>query len=195
LLKNYKILLILGLIFLAGCDLFTTRTVEPPEDPRSNFTPPTSYDIVLQNLQFAIAEKNLNNYMSCFVDTGFSSTPFKFNADIESLIQYPNLSNWDINKERTYYTNLLSLTDIAKTSTLFFSNEQVFNSLDSAVYDSDYLLVFNHSRETVAKQVRGKLRFTLVPNNNNFWAIQEWYDFKNNSEDTTWSVLKAGFAN
>lgn len=194
-LKNSKILIIIGLVFLAGCDLFSTRTVEPPEDPRSNFTPPTSYDIVIQNLQFAIAEKNLNNYMSCFVDTGFSSTPFKFTADVESQIQYPNLSNWDYNKERTYYTNLLSLTNAGATSTLFLSNEQVFNTLDSAVYDSDYLLVFNHTRETVAKQVRGKLRFVLVSNSNNFWAVQEWYDFKNNSTDTTWSVLKAGFAN
>jgi hypothetical protein len=187
--------LILGLVLLAGCDLFSTRTVEPPEDPRSNFTPPTSYDIVIQNLQFAIAEKNLNNYMSCFVDTGFSSSSFKFNADVESQIQYPNLNNWDINKERIYFTNLLSLTNAGASSTLFLSNEQVFNSLDSAVYDSDYLLVFNHSRETVAKQVRGKLRFILVPNTNNFWAVQEWYDFKNISTDTTWSVLKAGFAN
>lgn len=194
-LKNYKILIFVGLLLLAGCDLFSTRTVEPPIDPRSNFTPPTSYDIVIQNLQFAIAEKNLNNYMNCFVDTSYAPATFLFNADIESLIQYPSLNNWDINKERTYYTNLLSLTEIAQTSTLFLSNEQVFNSLDSAVYDSDYLLVFNHSRETVAKQVKGKLRFIIVPNANNFWAIQEWYDFKNNSEDTTWSVLKAGFAN
>ena len=194
-LRNYKILILLAFVFLAGCDIFSTRAVEPPEDPRSNFTPPTAYDIVIQNLQFAIAEKNLNNYMSCFVDTSYAPAEFKFNADIESLIQYPTLNNWDIHKERTYYTNLLSLTDAGATSTLFLSNEQVFNTLDSAVYDADYLMVFDHTRETVAKQVKGKLRFILVPNANNFWAIQEWYDFKNNSTDTTWSVLKAGFAN
>src|SRR5690606_1706674 len=172
-----------------------TRTVEPPEDPRSNFTPPTSYDIVIQNMQFAIAEKNLQNYMQCFVDTNFSSIAFEFNADVESLVQYPILNNWDIQMERLYYTNLLSLTNSAASSTLFISNEQVFTSLDSAVYDSDYLVVFNHTRETVPKQVKGKLRFILVPDDNNFWAIQEWFDFKNNPQDTTWSVLKAGFAN
>lgn len=195
--KNYNILAVLVIIsLLAGCDLFSTRTVEPPEDPRSNFTPPTSYDIVIQNMQFAIAEKNLNNYMQCFVDTGFtSSQPYMFNADVESLVQFPILSNWDIHKERTFYTNLLALTDAAESSTFFISNEQVFTSLDSAVFDSDYLLVFNHSRKTVPKQVKGKLRFILVPNENNFWAIQQWNDFKNNPQDTTWSVLKAGFAN
>jgi len=195
LLKNYKILAVMALMFIGGCDLFSTRTVEPPEDPRSNFTPPTSYDIVIQNMQFAIAEKNLQNYMQCFVDTNFSSIAFEFNADVESLVQYPILNNWDIQMERLYYTNLLSLTNSAASSTLFISNEQVFTSLDSAVYDSDYLVVFNHTRETVPKQVKGKLRFILVPDDNNFWAIQEWFDFKNNPQDTTWSVLKAGFAN
>jgi hypothetical protein len=195
LLRNYKILAVLGLMLIGGCDLFSTRTVEPPEDPRSNFTPPTSYDIVIQNMQFAIAEKNLQNYMQCFVDTSFSSIAFEFNADVEALVQYPILNNWDLQMERLYYTNLLSLTNAGATSTFFLSNEQVFTSLDSAVYDSDYLVVFNHTRETVPKQVKGKLRFILVPNQNNFWAIQEWFDFKNSPEDTTWSVLKAGFAN
>ena len=183
------------MVLLTGCDLFSTRSVEPPTDPRSNFTPPTSFDIVVQNMQFAIAEKNLNNYMQCFVDTNFTAGAFVFNADVEAEVQFPILDNWGIQKERSYFNNLLALTSPGETSTLFFSNELVLPSLDSVIYDSDYLLVFNHSKETVAKTVRGKLRFVLKPNQSNFWAIETWSDFKANPEDTTWSILKAGFVN
>ncbi|HCA43289.1 MAG TPA: hypothetical protein DEP28_08560 [Bacteroidetes bacterium] len=182
-------------LLIAGCGLFSTREVEPPIDPRSNFTPPTSPNLVMINLQFAIAEKNTNNYMKCFIDSAFAGTSFRYFADAPTELQFPVLANWNINSERIYYTNLVSVTSTESSSNLFLSNDNLITSIDSAIYDADYLLVFNHNRQVTPKTTKGKLRFVLIPDSRNLWGIKDWYDFKNAPEDTTWSFLKASFVN
>jgi hypothetical protein len=59
----------------------------------------------------------------------------------------------------------------------------------------DYLLRFDHQKTNVAKTLSGKLRFVMVINSKNLWAISNWIDFKSVDSDTTWSVLKANFSN
>ena len=191
-LKKLKIFLLL-FVLISGCGLFDTRDVEPPTDPRSNFTPPTSPDIVIINLQFAIAEKNLNNYMACFVDTNFSSRKFTYQADVSSQVQYPIFAFWNLSNENAYYTNLLALTNAQSNSHLFFSDEMLSTSLDTAIYDADYLLRFEHQKPTVAQTLKGKLRFYMAADSRNLWSVHSWFDFKENADDTTWSVLKANF--
>ncbi len=193
-LKKLKIFLLL-FILISGCGIFDTRDVEPPTDPRSNFTPPTSPDIVIINLQFAVAEKNLINYMACFVDTNFSSRKFTYQADVNSQVQYPIFLFWNLSNEKAYYTNLLALTNAQSNSHLFLSNEMLNTSLDTAIYDADYLLRFEHQRTTVAQTLKGKLRFYMAADSRNLWSIHNWFDFKENADDTTWSVLKANFIN
>ncbi|KAA0211462.1 MAG: hypothetical protein OZ913_05190 [Ignavibacteriaceae bacterium] len=194
--KKTEILLFVSLIFLVGsCGLFDTRSVEPPSDPRSNYSPPTSPDIVLTNLQFAIAEKNLNNYISCFSDSVLTGKVFHFVADLSTNAQYPILSNWNFQQEKIYYTNLISQTDIQSSSNLFLSNPQAITTPDSVIYDADYVLVYFHNDPSVAKNFNGKLRFTMFQDSRNLWSITRWQDFKNDSGDTTWSELKAAFVN
>jgi hypothetical protein len=182
-------------VLVSGCGLFNTRDVEPPTDPRSNYMPPTTPDIVIINMQFAIAEKNLNNYLSCFVDTNYSSRSFTYFADVNSQVQYPIFSNWQLSNEKTYFTNLLSLTDPQSNSNLFLSNEVLTVTLDTAIYDSDYLLRFEHQRTTVSQTLSGKLRFIMASDSRYLWSIHSWTDFKDDDNDTTWSVLKANFSN
>jgi hypothetical protein len=183
------------MILNAGCGLFDLRDVEEPSNPRSTFTTPTSADIVIANLHFAIAEKNLENYMRCFVDSNFSNKRFNFSPDAASASQFPVFSNWTLNNERLYYTNLLSFTSESASSTLFLSNTTTSTSIDSVVIDADYLLVFDHNKTNVAKTTKGKLRFVLGADSRNLWSVYNWIDFKVNENDTTWSVLKANFSN
>jgi len=194
LLRKFEIFGIL-IVLVSGCGLFNTRDVEPPTDPRSNYMPPTTPDIVIINMQFAIAEKNLNNYLSSFVDTNYSSRSFTYYADVNSQIQYPIFSNWQLSNEKTYFTNLLSLTNSQSNSNLFLSNEVLTVTLDTAVYDSDYLLRFEHQRTTVSQTLSGKLRFIMASDSRYLWSIHTWMDFKDDDNDTTWSVLKANFSN
>ncbi|MBV6477819.1 MAG: hypothetical protein HGGPFJEG_00563 [Ignavibacteria bacterium] len=183
------------LIFIAGCGLFETRSVEPPSQPRSTFTQPTSPDIVLANLSFAVAEKNLDNYIRCLVDTNFSERRFRYFPDARSQSNYPVFLSWSIANERSYYSNLLSFTNESASSNLFLSNTSFNTGLDSAIIDAEYLLVFDHNKQNVAKITKGNLRFIMGTDQRGLWSIHGWYDFLNNENDTTWSVLKANFVN
>lgn len=180
---------------LYGCGLFDTRDVEPPTQTRSTFIQPTSPDIVLTNLIYSIAEKDLDNYMRCFVDTVYSVRRFRFIPDALSQSSYPVFLTWNLNSERIYYSNLISATDQTASSNLFPDNETFTTAIDSAILDMDYILVFNHSSTNVAKEVKGKLRFVMGSDSRSLWSIHTWYDFIDNNNDTTWSVLKANFYN
>lgn len=194
-LKNIDTILLLFLACCCGCGLFDTREVQPPSENRSTFTQPTSPDIVLANLNFAISERNLDNYLRCFVDSNFSTRRFRFFPDALSQSQYPIFLNWNLNNERIYYSNLIVFTNPGASSNLFLSNTTMNTGIDSAIIDSDYLLVYDHNKVNIAKVFKGKLRFILGVDNRSLWSIHNWYDFINDNNDTAWSVLKANFVN
>jgi hypothetical protein len=150
---------------------------------------------VIANLANAVTDKDLNNYLQCIVDTSLTTKNFVYTADISSQIQYPIFQNWQITNEKNYFLNLVNLTSLQNTSLLFYSNVTSNTYSDSAVYDMDYLLRFDHPKTTVSKTLSGKLRFVMVINSRNLWAISRWIDFKAVDSDTTWSVLKANFSN
>lgn len=193
-LKKINILVLLA-VLISGCGLFGLRDVETPTEPRSTFTPPTTPDIVLSNLSNAIIDKDINNYIQCIVDTSSTAKRFVYTADISSQIQYPVFQNWQTVNERNYFYNLLSLTNAQSTSLLFVTNVITNTYSDSAIYDMEYLVRFDHQKTNVAKTLTGKLRFIMVVNTKNLWAISRWIDFKAVDSDTTWSVLKANFSN
>ncbi|MFQ5772135.1 MAG: hypothetical protein ACE5HX_16480, partial [bacterium] len=73
-----------GLIFftIIGCaNPFSTRAPEPPEQNSSNFITPSTPEIVFVNLQIAIQERNVENYIRSFVDTTRSDKRFTFVPD------------------------------------------------------------------------------------------------------------------
>lgn len=194
-LKRPDKILILIFILYSGCGLFETRSVEPPTEVRSTFTQPTSPDIVLANLNFAVTEKNLDNYMRCLVDSNFSTKRFKFIPDAVSQTAYPVFLNWNLSSERIYFSNLISSTEENSSTNLFLSNINFNTGIDSAVIDSDYILVFNHNRQNIAQVTKGRLRFVMSPDVRSLWSIHSWSDFINDNDDTTWSVLKANMFN
>lgn len=193
--KKIKNIIFIFLLIYSGCGLFETRSVEAPTDPRSTFTQPTSPDIVLSNLSFAIAEKNRDNYLRCLVDSSFSVRRFKYFPDALSQSSYPVFFNWNLTHERNYFSNLLSFTNESASSNLFLSNITFNSGIDSSVVDSDYILVFEHNKQNVAKVTKGKLRFIMGSDTRSLWSIHSWYDFRDNANDTTWSELKANFVN
>ena len=192
---KYNLLVFIFLISLNSCGLFDTRDVQAPSQPRSTFTQPTSPDIVISNLNFAIAEKNVDNYIRCFVDSAFSTKRFRFFPDAVSVASYPVFNGWSLSNERSYYNNLVTLTNENSSSNLFLSNISFSTGIDSTVVDSDYILVFDHNRQNIAKVTKGKLRFIMSPDNRSLWSIHSWFDFIETSADTTWSNLKANFVN
>ncbi|MCX6165241.1 MAG: hypothetical protein NTU73_10360 [Ignavibacteriae bacterium] len=188
-------ILVLFFLLISGCGLFGLRDAETPTEPRSRFDPPITPDVVLGNLSNAVTDKDVNNYLQCIVDTSLTTKKFVYTADISSQIQYPVFQNWQITNEKNYFFNLVSLTGLQNTSLLFYSDIISNTYSDSAVYDMEYFVRFDHPKTTVAKNLKGKLRFVMVINSRNLWAISRWTDFKSLDTDTTWSVLKANFSN
>ncbi len=191
--KSYLILIFIAVAaLLNSCAL---RDDETPTISRNTFVPPTSPDLVMVNLQFSIIEKDVNNYMSCFVDSNYSARSYSYVPDVISQIQYPIFQNWKLSNEKTYFTSLLSLMNENSTSNVFFSNPVLNTLSDTAVYDADYLLRADHQKTNVAKTLKGKIRLILSADSRNLWSIHKWIDFQSMNSDTTWSVLKANFSN
>ncbi len=174
----------------AGCDLFQTRDPQPPTQGSSNFITPTTYDKVLPNLVSAISDKNLNNYLNCFVDTTFR--PYVFVAADDARRSYPDVMNsWNLDAEQRYFRNLKEATSGIPALTIP-PNPPTFVSSDSVLYELDYTLYFPHNRTGVPQIVRGNMRLSLITDGKR-WAIYQWRDSKTTT-DSTWSFLKAVFS-
>jgi len=102
--------------------------------------------------------------------------------------------NWDLNSERDYFQNLKSQTPANASSNLFLTGS--FQSIlsDSALYNADYLINFQHTAPGKPQQGKGNLQFFLAPDRNHYWAIYLWIDAKIGSE-VSWSELKGTFSN
>lgn len=179
-----RILLII-LIFFQGCDLFSTRDPEAPTEGSSEFKPPVTADIVLENFKSAIIEHNVNNYLRCFIDTNASPRRFSFSAsaDFQGLF-----SGWGMEEEKRYFENLGEPEPEMPVLEFFDLIEQNKTAVSSE-YTMTYVLYYPHLQAGVARQVRGYMHVYLTLDTQQLWAIYEWNDRKTVS-DSTWSYLK-----
>lgn len=179
----------------AACDLFETREAEQPNQSGSTFIPPTSADLVLTNLRTAITERNTNNYLRCFVDTLHSSRQFVFHPTSSALSRYPALfSRWNLQSERAYFESIRALMSKDDASSLSFQGSFQLIASDSAVYNADYQLTFQHHVSGIPETVYGNVQFLFGTDRNKTWSIIDWID-TNNGAPTSWSELKGRFGN
>ncbi|MBP1678358.1 MAG: hypothetical protein H6Q29_269 [Bacteroidetes bacterium] len=180
---------------LWGCGLFEPRDPEEPAQGSLNFPPQTDPAIVVSNLQNSISVKNVANYAACFVDQPAFTRPFSFTPSTEASAQYPGvLGNWSIQAERDYFQNLIAKSPANGFAGLTLTLKAETVSADSVLYDFDYLFTFEHTEPEFPRTARGSLRFTIVRNASNFWAIADWLDYKT-TDDATWSLFKGKFSN
>ena len=178
------------LLFIKGCGIFDTRSPEPPNNIRSTYLPPTTPEIVLENLSFAILEKNSENYLKCFAISNYKYIP-----DSKSQLTWGELFiNWNRQSEKNYLDILISNTNNSSTSALFLDNKNftLINS-DSATFNAEYIVVFQH-RLNFPKSAVGNITLYLSADENNLFNISRWEDFRQNDTDYTWSELKANFS-
>lgn len=194
-LKKNKILFTVFLItvlLIKGCGIFDTRNPEEPANIRSTFVPPTTPEIVIDNLSFSILEKNSENYVKCI-----SASNFLYVPDSKSQLVYGQIfENWDPLDEKRYMDNLISQTNTHASSVLFLDNE-IYTQItsDSVSFQADYIIVYQHNRINLPKSAIGNLLLTLNTDENDLYSITRWQDFRQNDTDFTWSELKANFSN
>jgi len=185
------------IFFISGCNIFQTRTPQPPQQSKSNFIPPKTYDIVVQNLKYAIAEKNLVNYLYCLSDTNFGARKFSFVPALDIYVHYQQIFiDWDKNNsERNYFNNLIALSSSTSSPVLTLSSENyVLLGSDSVKYTANYVLLWQNNTSGAPQQAEGNLQFFLGIDQNRNWSIYRWIDLKLADSLTTWGEMKAKFS-
>jgi hypothetical protein len=122
---------------------------------------------------------------------------YKYVPDSRSQQLYEQIfAGWDQFAEKKYLDNLILETDNNSSSVLFLDNDRLTQiTPDSAVYQADYILVFQHRRASLPKSAKGNLNITIATDNNELFYIKQWEDYSQNDTDFTWSELKANFSN
>ena len=185
------------LILGSGCNLFEPRDPEAPTQSSDSFIPPTDPDIVIENLQNAIAQKNSVNYVRCFADPSQSVRLFQFSPSPDAGSRYASVfAYWSIDQEKAYFQNLVARAagKVNAYSNLLLTHRVATVTGDSAVESYDYTFTFEHTDPSFPTVAIGNLQFVLGLDNNNAWVIYRWSDFKTTS-DVTWSHFKGKFSN
>jgi len=172
-------------VLVSGCDLFQVREPQPPSQGSSTHEVQSSSASVLRNLKSSIAEYNIDNYITCLVDS--SVRPFVF---VPSSY-YAVFNSWGIESERQYFLNLgAPAAGTPPSLTLTMQDSTV--TADSVRYSMSYRLFFPHHRSDVAKTVIGNMQLYLLRESHGLWFIYRWEDSRTTT-DSTWSYLKASF--
>lgn len=190
-LKLY-ILILLLIILLSACDLFMTRDPEDPAERKSNFQSAFIPDIVIENLINSFSDKNVQNYLACFVDTSFSARSFHFQPSSEALSQYQFLGQgWNLSDEQRYLNSVIASVPADFPLILSFSDETYSRSGDTVVYSASYSinLPFIQPEQSV---YNGNVQFNMTNDARSVWVIYYWQDIKSPNIQS-WSELKGKY--
>lgn len=174
-----------------SCGLFEPRSPQDPTQSGQNPPPATIADEVVTNLQSAVIQGSVVNYMSCFADPAKTTRTFTF---VPSAGYAAQLSNWSRTDEQTYFDNLVHRAPTNGFANLDYQNESWVRTSDSATFYCDYTFTFQHSVPNFPTTAQGSLQFSIAPGNDGTWMIYRWADFKTVT-DTTWSLFKLKFSN
>jgi len=190
-------LLIVFCFIIAGCDIFNTRDAEKPTQPRSDFEPAATVDILIQNLVNSLKDRDVTNYLSCLSDTSFTDKKFNFSPSNEAASTYPTLMDWNRRNEEQYFTNM-SIKVSSNSQIVLTLNENSRNNFgDSTFYTASYSLnlpFVNSSSEIIPQIYEGTLTFKMVRDSRSVWSIYYWQDNKTGIKQS-WSDLKGSLAN
>jgi len=188
-----KIIFIIASILISGCDLFTTRDAESPQQPRSDYQTAFTPEILISNFINSLKDKDIENYLSSLSDSSFTDKIFSFSPSSEALSQFPALGdNWSKKNESQYLNNLKIKIPDELPITLTLSNPSQSVHGDSITYVASYSLNVPLNETTIPSNYQGELIFELVRDSRFVWSIYFWRDIKR-SDSPSWSELKGRF--
>ncbi len=181
---------ILFAVLISGCDIFTTRSAETPNQPRSNYQQAVTPDILIANFISSLQDKSVENYLSCLSDTSYAQKVFIFSPSSSALSQFPALAEgWGKKNEEQYFNNLKVKVSQNLPITLTLSNTLESPQGDSLVYTATYFLNVPTTDPNFPPNYQGTLRFNMIRDSRSIWSIYYWQDTKN-SDLPSWSELK-----
>jgi hypothetical protein len=185
----FKILIVILIFILFGCDIFEVRNPESPTDPKSGYSVPVEPRDVIQNIITAFNERNANDYRKNFAEgPPIMNRVFLFNPSGNVVSSFP--PNWTIDEEFQYFNNLVTRTPQDIPINLSFVGGQIDIQADSAIYSAEYSISVP-IQNSEPQIYGGSLKFTMI-NENTTWVIYFWEDIAKVGAKS-WSELKIEF--
>ena len=183
-----------ALLFLAGCELFTPRDSEPPIDVLDPYAwvPPTSPEIVLQNLANAFPAHKLNYHLDVLGNSDETGASFTFFSDQGVASSQPGVfDNWGYVEEENFITKLFETLSQDGLQRLEWERTDFLPIDDHFEIVTDYhlTLAYGESETPLPEQLKGQATLTLVQNVDLLYEISIWQDLKSDSLPC-WSDLK-----
>jgi hypothetical protein len=190
-------IVLVTVVFLlgVGCDLFRTRSVEPPPNTGGQFfyPDPIQPDQVFLNLKNSLLDLNSQKYLNCFVPPGDSAGAYQFVPD-PTVTGWPLTGPWGYAEENQTIGELFSwlspgavpMLTLTELSSITYGND------DSVKIGQTYTLTAPTVNTNWPQQVRGQADFIMTKTQTGFWAIRRCTDLHGMEGFPSWTVLKAG---
>lgn len=187
---------VLGLS-LSGCDLFSTRTPEPPTTG-SGFipTPASTISILLQNFTGTLAALDAQNYLHVFISpndsTGSGSKTYTFRpAESQSVFVV-----WSPQSEQNWLSNLSHQLPSGSRLLVSLTNQTIDQSSSPATFSADYSISIPvPSSSLIPGVVQGSLQMQMLlvttSEGTKEWRILSWTDVASKTGNSpSWTDLK-----
>jgi len=176
-------MLLMALLALSACDLFTVRDSDPPTKPPlwNNFT--TSWELCLQNLSYCYEDaRNVVKYGGLFTEG------YRFSFAPQDINDYGININWGRAQEQDMLLSLHGQCDSLQLDLQPISGQtDEITASEAIIYRSYELIAYKKAKagpEIYAGNL--ELRFRKV---SGYWYIDRWYDYRGASHPT-WGKLK-----
>lgn len=193
-----------SVLALGGCDIFSTRTPEPPETGSSFiWIPALTPHQLLENFSGSLKEVDGTNHSKCFIaETDSASTGETFiyhfvpRAGLDPSSQ-SIFDGWSAASEKDYIVKLRSILVADPKLSVLISNEKIEqNDVHSAKVEFDYTVLLPiEGTSTIPSTVSGSGQFeceliTTVQGTKE-WRVVWMYDYLTSGSTTkTFSDLK-----
>ncbi len=191
---QYRYYSLILFLLLAACELFIPRDAEDPagtSDPYA-WKPPTSPEIVLENLANAFPAHKLNYHLDVLSHDLETAPEFVFIPDEGVASSQPGVfENWDYVAEENFLTRLYQLLDPNGLQHLEWTLNELSPIEDHYEIIADYALTLTYiaSRDLLPTHLGGQAILTLVQNTEQLYEISVWRDIKADTL-SCWSNLK-----
>lgn len=184
------LLVVIGALIL-GCakNPFSVRAGEDPIDEEGTFITPVDPLIAIENLRFAMIERNLGHYLQTHADT------LRFTFDFLLVSRPDSVSSWDGSEEDRIMGNMFSTVDsIALDWRVTPGRVDRFEDSTATLYRSYDIDVVTHDVDSTAtRHYAGEMVVSMGRNALDLWWIVRWEDLHVGADIESWADLKSSY--
>lgn len=184
--RNFAMLLIL-LVALGGCDLFSLRESEPPTKPAPWNNYSTSWELCLQNLEYCYADgRNAVKYGTIF------TSDYRFWFSAQDVNDYSIAASWNGTQEQDMLLNLHSQSDSVTVEFSPLSGHPDDIAATEVKIYRQYELRRYPANGSETENYSGELELHFRKTSG-YWYISKWYDYRA-YDQPTWGKMKYDFS-